>query len=382
MVETLSKSRSIGGVLLKFSFLSILLLLSFNAEAEEKHGKKGEPQPDIKVGERLYYGLIPMGENANACASCHTYYTADTMNWNPSAMEMAQVAAEMDLSTFKSHLLKPSGAMREKVHVNYTLTDEQLFNLHGYLKTLAQNGVPENKMSINTVLIFLLLGVLMAIALVDIFFTKKVPYKVVHILIILFGVSYQLKTVAHTFIDFGRSQNYQPDQPIKFSHKVHAQANRIDCNYCHYNAQHGKSAGIPSAGLCMNCHLVVRNGSHSGQFEIAKVVDAYENNKDIAWVRIHNLPDHVYFNHSQHVNVGQLDCAECHGVVEEMDILKQENDLSMGWCLDCHKKTNVNFMGNDYYQSFEKIHEDLKAGVRDSIQAVDVGANDCMNCHH
>jgi len=381
MVKTLSKSLFHGRRILKF-FLMIFILFQFiNIGAKEKSKKDG-PAPDMKVGERLFYGLIPTGEGSKACASCHTYYTADTMNWNPSALEMAKVAADMDLATFKEHLLEPSGAMREKVHQKYQLSDEQLYHLHGYLEELSEDGVPDEALSINKLLIFLLLGGLMTVALIDLFFTKKIPYKAIHVLIIIFGVSFQLKILAHDMIELGRSQDYMPDQPIKFSHKVHAGDNKLDCLYCHSNADEGKSAGIPSAGLCMNCHQIVRNGSNSGQFEIAKVVDAYENNKDIEWVRIHNLPDHVFFSHAQHVNVGKRECQECHGDVENMHILKQENDLSMGWCLDCHKETNVNFKDNDYYKTFEALHKDLAEGVRDSIQAADIGANDCMKCHH
>jgi len=381
MVKTLSKSLFHGRRILKF-FLMIFILFQFiNIGAKEKSKKDG-PAPDMKVGERLFYGLIPTGEGSKACASCHTYYTADTMNWNPSALEMAKVAADMDLATFKEHLLEPSGAMREKVHQKYQLSDGQLYHLHGYLEELSEDGVPDEALSINKLLIFLLLGGLMTVALIDLFFTKKIPYKAIHVLIIIFGVSFQLKILAHDMIELGRSQDYMPDQPIKFSHKVHAGDNKLDCLYCHSNADEGKSAGIPSAGLCMNCHQIVRNGSNSGQFEIAKVVDAYENNKDIEWVRIHNLPDHVFFSHAQHVNVGKRECQECHGDVENMHILKQENDLSMGWCLDCHKETNVNFKDNDYYKTFEALHKDLAEGVRDSIQAADIGANDCMKCHH
>jgi len=359
-----------------------MVLFQFTSSDAEEKSKKEGPAPDLKVGERLFYGLIPTGEGSQACASCHTYYSADTMNWNPSALEMAKVAANMDLSTFKEHLLEPTGAMREKVHVKYQLNDEQLFHLHGYLQELAIDGVPDQAITMNKLLLFLLLGGAMTLALIDLFLTKKVPYKAIHVLIIVFGVSFQLKMVAHDMIDLGRSEGYMPDQPIKFSHKVHAGDNKIDCLYCHSNAEQGKSAGIPSAGLCMNCHQVVRNGTHSGQFEIAKVVDHYEKEKVIEWVRIHNLPDHVYFNHAQHVNIGQRECDECHGDVENMHILKQVNDLSMGWCLDCHKTTNVNFKGNDYYSTFEALHKDLEEGIRDSIQAADIGANDCMKCHH
>jgi len=222
----------------------------------------------------------------------------------------------------------------------------------------------------------------MAAALLDLLVTKKIRYKAVHVLILLLGIGYQLTVIVEEATDLGRSQNYRPDQPIKFSHQIHAGNNKIDCLYCHSNADEGKSAGIPSAGLCMNCHMVVRNGTNSGQFEIAKVVGHFENSSDIEWVRIHNLPDHVFFSHAQHVKVGGLDCTECHGQVNEMHILKQQNDLSMGWCLDCHKKTNVKFLENGYYDTFQALHKDLELGVRDSIQAADIGANDCMKCHH
>ncbi len=381
MVKTLSRPLLPGNRFLKF-FLVFLAMSHFVSFTTNVRAENKGPAPDVKVGERLFNGLLPTGDGSKSCVSCHTMYTGDTMNWNPSALEMAKVAAEMDLATFKEHLLTPTGAMREKVHVKYQLSDEQLFHLQGYLKNLAIEGIDDKPLSINKLLIFLLLGGLMTIALVDLFFTKKISYKAIHVLIIVFGIGFQLKIVAHDLIDLGRSQDYMPDQPIKFSHKIHAGDNKIDCLYCHSNADEGKSAGIPSAGLCMNCHQVVRNGSNSGQFEIGKVVDAYENNKDIEWVRIHNLPDHVYFNHAQHVNVGNRECQECHGDVENMHIVKQENDLSMSWCLDCHKETMVDFKDNDYYKTFEALHKDLAEGVLDSIRAADIGANDCMKCHH
>lgn len=343
MNRPLSPSLTSGSFLLRIFLIILVAISAFAVDANAKKKKKGKVEADVKIGERLYYGLLPMGADAKACASCHTYYTADSINWNPSVLEMAQTAAEMDLATFKSHLTKPSGGIREKVHVNYDMTDEQVFHLHGYLQKLAQSGVPSQRPSINTILVFLLIGVLMAAALLDLLVTKKIRYKAVHVLILLLGIGYQLTVIVEEATDLGRSQNYRPDQPIKFSHQIHAGNNKIDCLYCHSNADEGKSAGIPSAGLCMNCHMVVRNGTNSGQFEIAKVVGHFENSSDIEWVRIHNLPDHVFFSHAQHVKVGGLDCTECHGQVNEMHILKQQNDLSMGWCLDCHKKTNVKF---------------------------------------
>jgi len=192
----------------------------------------------------------------------------------------------------------------------------------------------------------------------------------------------QVKMVADAAINLGRSQNYAPDQPIKFSHKVHAGDNQIDCKYCHHTAEFGKSAGIPAMELCMNCHVLVREGTNSGKFEIAKVIDANETKKPVEWVRLHNLPDHVFFSHAQHVGVGKVDCKQCHGAVEEMDIMKQTSDLSMGWCINCHRDTKVNFKDNAYYDNYMKLHDELKGGGIDTIRAVNIGANDCMRCHY
>src|SRR5690606_24432549 len=123
----------------------------------------------------------------------------------------------------------------------------------------------------------------------------------------------------------GRQQDYAPDQPVKFSHKVHVGENGIDCKYCHTTVEHGKSAGIPATNLCMNCHIIIREGTNSGKFEIAKIVNAVEKGEPIEWVRIHNLPEHVFFSHAVHVGSGKLDCTQCHGQVKEMDIMKQQN---------------------------------------------------------
>jgi hypothetical protein len=349
---------------------------------QNAHADVDKQTLDLKIGERLFHGLIPMGENKQACASCHLFQATDTMNWNPSAVEMARKAAGMDLLTFKEHLLQPSGVKRGVVHANYSLTNTQLSQLHGYLKSLAKDDVAEEKRSISNLLVFLLLGVLMALALVDLIFTKKIKFKLLHLLILGLGLAIHGKMIYTESTRLGRSEDYAPDQPIKFSHKVHATDNKIDCLYCHSNAEHGKSAGIPGPGLCMNCHMIVRNGTHSGQFEIAKVVEHYDNKEPIDWVRVHNLPDHVYFNHSQHVKVAGLDCTKCHGNVEDMHILKQEEDLSMGFCVNCHRETKVNFDENGYYQHYHQLHDDLATGKRDSIMAVDIGANDCMKCHY
>lgn len=201
-------------------------------------------------------------------------------------------------------------------------------------------------------------------------------------LVFVGAFGYQVKMMVEEGIKLGRSQGYAPDQPIKFSHKVHAGEHGIDCMYCHHTAEHSKSAGIPSMDLCLNCHVLIREGTNSGKFEIAKVIDAVENKKPVEWVRLHNLPDHVFFSHAIHVGVAKLDCNECHGPVEEMHLMRQHSDLSMGWCVDCHRKTDVQFTENGYYETFVKLHEKLDEGDLESIKAEDIGANDCMRCHY
>lgn len=192
----------------------------------------------------------------------------------------------------------------------------------------------------------------------------------------------------------GRQQNYQPAQPIKFSHELHAGINEIECQYCHSGAAKGKSAVIPSANVCMNCHKAVKEGPKHGTEEIAKIYDAvgwdaenqqyiegYEE-KPIEWIRIHNLPDHVYFNHAQHVNAGQQECQTCHGPVEEMEEVYQYSSLGMGWCVNCHRNTEVNFQGNDYYQIYEKFHEQMKSGEMKKVTVEDIGGVECQKCHY
>lgn len=204
-------------------------------------------------------------------------------------------------------------------------------------------------------------------------------------------------------IGLGRQQNYEPEQPIFYSHKVHAGINQINCLYCHGGAQDSKHANIPSVNVCMNCHMAINeyageklytaegkevNGteeikklySYAG-FEPGKPWDATKA-KPIEWTKIHNLPDHVYFNHSQHVSVGKVQCQTCHGEITKMDEVKQFAELSMGWCINCHRETKVQFADNGFYSIYEKYHEDLKNGVKDSITVENIGGTECQKCHY
>ena len=203
------------------------------------------------------------------------------------------------------------------------------------------------------------------------------------------------------FMQIGIDQGYAPVQPIHYSHKIHAGANKIDCKYCHSSAVKSKHSGIPSLNVCMNCHknIAEYNGEedlangYTKEFytkEIAKLYEAVGwddadqsysgEEKPVKWIQIHNLPDFVYFNHSQHVNVAGVECQTCHGPVEEMEIMYQHSPLTMGWCIDCHRETNVDLKNNDYY---EKIHEELSRKYNvDKLTAAELGGLECGKCHY
>lgn len=187
------------------------------------------------------------------------------------------------------------------------------------------------------------------------------------------------KAVINGLYSIGIQQGYAPEQPIAFSHKIHAGQYEIDCKYCHTGATKGRFATIPSVNICMNCHNQIKQGTNTGEGEIAKIVRAYKENKPIEWVRIHNLPDHAYFNHAQHVSVGNIECQTCHGPIQEMDVVRQHSLLTMGWCIDCHRKTDVNARGNAYYDKLVELH---KASGKANLKVVDIGGLECSRCHY
>ena len=197
----------------------------------------------------------------------------------------------------------------------------------------------------------------------------------------------------------GVNQGYMPIQPIHYSHKIHSGDNKIDCNYCHSSARVSKHSGIPSLNICMNCHKSIYeyNGETTEEYskefydgEIKKLYKAVGWDDEaqeytgvtypVKWVRIHNLPDFAYFNHSQHVSVAGIDCQTCHGPVEEMEIMYQHSSLTMGWCINCHRETNVNIKDNEYY---DRIHKELskKYGVEE-LTAAQMGGLECGKCHY
>lgn len=190
-----------------------------------------------------------------------------------------------------------------------------------------------------------------------------------------------LKGAIDGLFTVGVQQGYQPTQPIAFSHKLHAGKYEIDCNYCHTGVRKSKSANIPSPNICMNCHSVIQNvGGQTGMSpEIQKIYTAIDNNQPIEWVRIHNLPDLAYFNHQQHVAVGGLECQTCHGPIQEMDVVYQYSPLTMGWCINCHRETQINTKDNAYYDKLVELHE-KKSKAPMTVE--DNGGLECAKCHY
>jgi len=204
------------------------------------------------------------------------------------------------------------------------------------------------------------------------------------------------------FMQVGIDQGYEPVQPIHYSHRIHAGDNAIDCKYCHSSARVSKTSGIPSLNVCMNCHKSISEvapetlaeGKEYGVDYNAEIQNLYEavgwdgasytgESKPVKWIRVHNLPDFVYFNHSQHVSVAGVECQTCHGPVEEMEVMYQHAPLTMGWCINCHRETDVNIRDNDYYV---KIHEELSKKYPNAdfskIKASEMGGLECGKCHY
>jgi hypothetical protein len=209
-------------------------------------------------------------------------------------------------------------------------------------------------------------------------------------------------------IGLGRSKDYQPIQPIFYSHKVHVGLNQISCLYCHGNAWESKHATIPSLNVCMNCHttiseykggmLIREDGTEvDPNAEIQKLYSytGYDPTKGkytkpgkpIEWIKIHNLPDYVFFSHAQHIRAGKVQCQTCHGPIQDMNEVKQFAELSMSWCINCHRTTKVDFpdstqTGNKFYNIYEKFHKELKSGKMDSVTVETIGGTECQKCHY
>jgi len=238
------------------------------------------------------------------------------------------------------------------------------------------------------------------------FYRNKVYIALAILVLFIVGGFY----ITEGAIGLGRQQGYQPQQPIFYSHKVHAGINQISCLYCHSNALASKHATVPPLNVCMNCHAAINDYSKGpklyredgsevdGTAEIQKLysyvgydpkTSSYhpENARPVEWTKIHNLPDYVFFSHAQHTKAGKVQCQTCHGPIQQMDEVHQFAPLSMGWCINCHRTTKVDFPdsagnGNKFYSIYEHFHRDLKTGAMDSVTVKDIGGTECYKCHY
>lgn len=381
---------------LVYATLAFLFIFTFNLSA----------QGDVKAGKSLF--------NAN-CAACHKL---DKKLVGPA---LGKISERREMDWLKAWIknnneLRASGdADAIAIYEEYNgspmtafpqLSDTDIENLVAYMDadpvkktTTAQVAmVAEVKEEGSSAWItYVVLSIIVALILWVYLKSNNGFLKIVATIIVLLNIAYFGFTA---LLEVGVDQGYQPVQPIAFSHRIHAGDNKIDCQYCHSAAKHSKSSGIPSTNICMNCHKNIAEVSeetataeHSKAFydgEIQKLYKAAgwdpENleytgeSEPIKWVRIHNLPDFAYYNHSQHVTVAGLKCQKCHGPVEEMEEVYQYSPLTMGWCIDCHKETKVKMEGNGYYKN---IHEELskKYGV-DKVTAAQMGGKECGKCHY
>jgi len=298
-------------------------------------------------------------------------------------------------------------------------------------KTEDKGGQPSEKTSNNNAIIFGVISLILAIIALILmqvnsnlkkmsddaegisrpepvpFYRNKVYIALGAIVFFVVGGYYVTKGA----IGLGRQKGYEPKQPIYYSHKVHAGINQINCLYCHGSAWDSRHAAIPAVNICMNCHKAInsyekgpklydeKGNEINGTNEIEKLYKYAgfdpknptkwdpASSKPVEWIRIHNLPDHVYFNHSQHIRAGKVQCQSCHGEITAMDEVKQVSELSMGWCINCHRNTKVDFnystgKGNQFYSIYEKFHNDIKNHKMDSVTVENIGGIECQKCHY
>ena len=374
--------RRISILSFSLSFLLISILPISDAKcAEEEHDSHSSVE-GLMRGERLFYGLIDGKFESKACADCHNTVEIDTFNWNPNAWEIAHQYKERSLEEFQRAVLNPTGTTMSKMHLTFHLNESDVELIKLFLDNFEEHGLTKRKPVINKIFLFILLGVVLTWVILDIFFFKKVKRRYILGIIFIVALSWQAKLLYEAGTSLGRQENYEPDQPVKFSHVVHAFDMQIDCQYCHTTVTHSKHAGIPDVSICWNCHSIVREGSHSGKHQINKVVEAWESGVPIQWVKVHNLQDHVFFSHAQHVTVGKVECGTCHGYIEGMDRVRQVGDLSMGWCINCHRDTEVQFFDNEFYAQYKELHKLMESGEIDRVTAELTGGTECSKCHY
>jgi hypothetical protein len=305
----------------------------------------------------------------------------DTLNWNPSLMALANKWRTQSAFEFEDIFFLPLTKKLFESHKKFELTSEQIAYLKYFMDNAAKEELLIQSRQFQPRRIAFIIGfVVFFLVLTDLIFIKFLKYKIIHLVVLVSCLSLMFAILYADIIKLGLQQGYEPDQPIKFSHKVHSGDNGTDCSFCHMPAKYGQSAGIPGVNICLNCHAGVVEGQRSGGFEISKLLVYKQEKKTIPWIRVNNLPDHVSFNHSSHVN-GGVECKDCHGLIEETNRTRQEQELSMIWCLNCHAERKVNIRENDYYENYREFLEEQNQPT-DSATVQQLGGWDCMNCHY
>ena len=191
------------------------------------------------------------------------------------------------------------------------------------------------------------------------------------VLIAAVGMVWYYFSPAHT------DKGYRPQQPVKYSHAFHAGELGLDCRYCHHSVESSAHANIPSTDVCMNCHTAIKTESP----EIKKIIASYESGQPIAWKKVHLLPDHAYFDHSAHLNAG-VSCVSCHGRVDKMEVVYQARNLSMAWCLECHRNPEEHLRPKAFITDLDwEAQDPLALGASLRREHAINPREDCSTCH-
>jgi cytochrome c2 len=421
----MSIKRSLLSVPLRISTLSMLFLLIWGSPAYSAHPDVSDAPEAVAAGKTIF--------NAN-CRTCHRLDQKNvgpalrgvtdrhSIDWtkrfirNSQAMIAAGDPEAVAIYNQFNQLAMPAHEF---------LGDEELGNLLAYIEygdradaaaaadqggeggqgqASGSAGIPSEYLTIILGVLILVLVLIMVVMgmIISIlnkylknqkldeadeeFVNQKTDYKKIFksdafiLIVTALVIVFVAKTAIDGLYSVGIQQGYAPTQPIAFSHQLHAGQYEIACQYCHTGVEIGKSANIPSANICMNCHIHIQNvGGQDGiSPEIAKIYHAIDNNQPIEWVRIHNLPDLAYFNHAQHVAVGGIECQTCHGPIQEMEVVYQHSSLTMGWCIDCHRQTDIRAQGNEYYDRLVQLHSNSK----NNLKVKDIGGLECSKCHY
>jgi cytochrome c2/heme/copper-type cytochrome/quinol oxidase subunit 2 len=421
--------RSLVGIRLNFQTLAVLFFMLMGVSAYAADPAVASSDEAIAAGKTVF--------NAN-CKQCHKL---DQKNVGPALRgitDRQSIAWAKSFIKNSQAVISSGDAYATALYKEYSntvmpshefLSDTDLDNILSYIEhgdkvdpaaaaaaagdaaatagdgaTAAGSGIPNEYLSIILgVLVFILLLILIVLGLIVTVLTKYINKQdlpeedkefvsqktnfgkilksdAVIILVTALVVAFVAKTAIDGLYSVGVQQGYAPAQPIAFSHALHAGQYEIACQYCHTGVEIGKSANIPSANICMNCHTHIQNvgGKEGISPEIQKIYNAVDKNQPIEWVRVHNLPDLAYFNHAQHVAVGGVECQTCHGPIQEMEVVGQHSSLTMGWCIDCHRQTEIATEGNVYYDKLVQLHSTSK----DALKVKDIGGLECAKCHY